>query len=116
MNRLVLLASALAIAGCAAPEDRPATWSYLHTAIVQPSCATSSCHSQLAEVAGLDLSDPDESYRLLIDGQYVIPGDLRSALLFHLDGEQAELMPPDAPLPEGDVVLFERWILEGALR
>jgi len=110
-----LVAAPLALVACEDAEDRPASWSYLHAAIVQPSCATSSCHSQLSEVAGIDFSDRDASYQLLLDRQYVIPGDLQSAILAHLDGEQVSLMPPDAPLPAGDIALFERWILDGAL-
>jgi hypothetical protein len=106
---------ALLATNCDTAESRPTTWRYIHAAIIAPSCATSSCHSQLSEVAGIDFSDRDGSYQLLLDRQYVVPGDLSSVLLLHLEGDEAELMPPDAPLPAGDRRLIEDWIIEGAV-
>ena len=39
-----------AAAGCGkSTDDRPATWSYVSTAILQPNCATANCHSALAQ-------------------------------------------------------------------
>ena len=103
------------VAGCTAePEDRPATWGYLHAAVIAPNCATSSCHSDLAATAGVVLDDEDAGYRALIDRDFVIPGDPGSPLLFLLAGDERPRMPPDAPLPAGDVRLIERWIAAGA--
>ena len=51
--RRSLLAGALALAACAASDDRPRTWAYLYPAVVAPSCATATCHSALAARAGI---------------------------------------------------------------
>lgn len=122
---LLLLA---ALGACDAAEDRPATWSYLHPAVIAPSCATAGCHSKHAALAGLDLSNAEGSYVLLtgricgepprsIDppGNFVFPGSPeRSKLMYQLRGAEVRVMPPDQPLPEVEIALVERWILEGA--
>jgi hypothetical protein len=116
------------LAACQTAEDRPATWSYLHSAIIAPSCATASCHSKVASLAGLDLSTRESAYALLTGhvcgapvhtedapGNYVFPyAPERSRLLYLLRGGEAPIMPPDIPLPEVEVSLIERWIVEGA--
>lgn len=123
-----LLLPVLAVTGCAAPEDRPASWRYLHAAIVEPACATAGCHSALAAQGGLDLSRPAEARAILTGavcdaspdgdapGNWVFPGEpARSRLLHLLRATDANLrMPPDAPLADEEIALFERWILEGA--
>jgi hypothetical protein len=110
--RLVLLAGVMACAGD--PSDRPATWSYLHTAVIAPNCATSSCHSALVETAGIALDDREDSYRALVDLQFVVPGDPTSALIPLLEGDERPRMPPDAPLPQADIDLVRTWIEAGA--
>lgn len=61
----LLLAAALAfVMACIEPEDRPATWDYVHAT---PMCATSTCHSDLAERAELSLQDPDDAYAVAGD-------------------------------------------------
>ena len=50
--------------GCS-NSPRPAEWDYLSPAIFQSTCATQSCHSRAAAVAGLDFSDPDRGYESL---------------------------------------------------
>jgi hypothetical protein len=105
------------LAACAAePSDRPATWAYIHAAIIAPACATSSCHSALAATAGVVLDDPDVGYTILLDRQYVIPGDPTSALSSLLAGDERPRMPPDAPLTTGDIALVNAWIADGAPR
>jgi hypothetical protein len=108
---LVVLASA-----CIDSHDRPATWSYVHPAIIEPSCATPTCHGSLAARAGIVLQDADDAYRLLIDERHVVAGSDASPLLYQLEGDERALMPPDAPLPAADVDLVRAWILEGAQR
>jgi hypothetical protein len=54
------------LSGCGnAVDHRPATWSYISPVIIQPNCATTSCHSQAAAVSGLDFSDPHRGYASL---------------------------------------------------
>jgi hypothetical protein len=110
--RVLLL---VALAACSAdPLERPATWSYLHPAIVAPSCATSSCHSGLVETAGFAFDDRESSYARLLELRFVVPGDPTSALIPLLEGDERTRMPPDAPLPQADIDLVSRWIEEGA--
>lgn len=98
------------------PRERPATWAYVHAAIIVPNCATSSCHSSLAETAGLSLDDPDTAYEQLLERNFVLPGDPSSALMSLLEGDERRRMPPDAPLPAADIDLIQIWIEDGAPR
>jgi hypothetical protein len=165
-------------AACGGLEDtRPATWSFIAPMIIQPNCATSTCHSRAAAVAGLDLStaksaqrsldelhviltkkkkivmpSPDESpsadagasadaeastmmagnelgcdmplpfpeddmrlcYRK-VPRKFVTPYNPDESRLVHmLRARQTRRMPPDRPLSEADILLIERWILNGA--
>ena len=46
---------------------------------------------------------------------FVVPGDPDASKLVHmLRGDETERMPPDAPLPDADIELIERWIRAGA--
>jgi hypothetical protein len=126
---LSLAGAALTALGACGEDDRPASWSYIHTAIIAPNCATSSCHTKENAQAGVDLHSIESSYSILV-GQacdsnnppgeaqrnFVAPGQPeRSALMYLLIGEEVKRqMPPDRPLPGRDISLIERWILEGA--
>jgi len=55
LRRFAFLCLASLAACTDAPEDRPATWGYIHAAVIAPNCATSSCHSELATTAGVVL-------------------------------------------------------------
>ena len=132
-------------AGCGdAVDRRPATWGYISPAILQPNCATVSCHSTAAAAAGLDFSDPDRGYQsltglsvLILDPTQkedkdcmkvgntvacrrefrpmVVPFNPDQSRVVHmLRARNAARMPPDRPLPEPDIALIERWILNGA--
>ncbi len=115
MRTVILSLVALAWwSGCDDAGDRPATWSYIHAAIIVPSCVTASCHSSLTVRAGIVLEDRQDAYDLLLAEQLIAPGDLNSGLLFLLRGDERTLMPPDAPLPAVDVDLVEEWIVLGA--
>jgi hypothetical protein len=117
-----------ALVGCTTIDERPATWTYLHAAIVAPSCATAGCHSAVTGAAGLDLSTRTSAYAFLRGltcdahaqpgdppGNFVFPyAPERSRLMYLLRGEQSRPMPPDRPLPDVEIALFERWILAGA--
>ncbi len=123
-------AAALVLLGGCGEDDRPASWSYIHAAIIAPNCTTSSCHTQENAQAGVKLNSADTSYEILVgqrcdpdvppDGNprnYVAPGQPeRSHLVYLLIGDEVKRqMPPDRPLPDRDIELVERWILEGAL-
>jgi hypothetical protein len=119
---------AIALGACDTVDQRPASWSYIHAAIIAPSCATASCHSNPASLAGLDLSTRTSAYAFLVGrtcdapphagdapGNFVFPYDPeRSRLIYVLRGEQSLVMPPDVPLPDVEIELIERWILDGA--
>jgi hypothetical protein len=142
----LLAVVATLVTGCGGRDDRPAVWEYISPAIMQPNCATASCHGPAAAVSGLDLSDPDRGYTSLtalwvwivdpagtpengckaFDGivacqrnhrPMVTPYDpSQSRLISMLRARNAPRMPPDRVLPEADIALVERWILNGARR
>jgi hypothetical protein len=131
-----VLLSVAAVAGCGGEENRPAVWSYISPAIIQPNCATSSCHSKAAAVSGLDFSTRDSGYQGLtnqpgigqmlpsvtkgddrdkLPRQLILPGNPdESRMLQMLKSDATWRMPPDRPLAAADIALIERWILLGA--
>jgi hypothetical protein len=128
-----LALSVVVMGACGGEENRPATWSYISPAIIQPNCATASCHSKAAAVAGLDLSEMAVGLKGLRDqklpvraGMTAKPDDLparplitpgnpvQSRMMNMLRGIGANRMPPDRPLAEADIDLIETWILKGA--
>ncbi len=115
----VAAVASLVASACGSEEDdRPARWSYISQAIIRPSCATASCHSTTTATGGLQLEEPHGSHVILVGyggGNYVVPGSPTESKLVHmLRGNEVWRMPPDQPLPEADIQLIERWILEGA--
>jgi hypothetical protein len=132
--------------GCNATDDRPPVWEYISPVIFQPNCATTSCHSRAAAVAGLDFSDPDRGYTSLtglwvwivdpggtidngckpMEGTVVCQRSRRplvnpynpaqSRVVNMLRARSASRMPPDRPLSEADIRLVEQWILDGAYK
>jgi hypothetical protein len=126
------LISAVAMGACGGDEDRPATWSYISPAIIQPNCATTSCHSRGTAVAGLDFSTSKSGWdslfnqklapapgspptRPMVTRRLIIAGSpTESRVVNMLRAYGASRMPPDRPLAEGDIALIEEWILAGA--
>ena len=102
--------------GCGGAEDnRPPRWSFISPTIIEPSCATVNCHSQLAERAGVDLHDRATGYASLTTRNFVVPNNWNSsALQYLLKGQGALQMPPDSPLPAVDITLIEEWVNLGA--
>jgi hypothetical protein len=138
----LLVGLALGLAGCGV-DPRPASWEYIAPVILAPSCATSSCHSRAAAVAGLDFSNPERAYisltRLKVwvvdpngtagcmrwNGTTVVCQRGFRPLVTPFNAEQSRIvnmlrargaarMPPDRPLPEADIRLIEKWIRNGA--
>jgi hypothetical protein len=103
-------------AGCGSQdEERPATWNYIATAIIEPNCATANCHSNLAQRSGVQLDRENRAYHALVDRFFVIPFDPdNSALMKLLHGEGSRRMPPDFPLADQDISLIAQWIKNGA--
>ncbi len=110
---LTLTLSALACA-CGGADTRPADWSYIHAAIVVPSCASASCHSASTKAGRLAFDDAVETRHTWLSAPYVTPGDPNSSILYLLEGRERDRMPPDVPLPPPDIALIRRWIEEGA--
>jgi len=131
LSRLSMSALAFALGtaaiGCGtANDDRPADWSYISAAIIQPNCATANCHSALSARSGVDLSTAKLGWTALVKpapsgkpGEYnnpfLTPGDsAHSSLHFLLRGQGTRRMPPDSVLPVDDLKLIDKWIDEGA--
>jgi hypothetical protein len=117
----VALVAVALLAGCGnGIDDRPAKWSFISAAIIEPSCATESCHSAATDRAGVDLSNRNTGYNSLVSRHFVVqcgtpPCDPKqSELVYLLRAQGAARMPPDFPLPEVDVQLIEAWIAAGA--
>lgn len=118
----------LVVAACDSADQRSPSWAYVHTALLEPACATSGCHGGPTSQAGLDLSTADGAYAVLtgrVCGAPVTPGDPignfvrpghpeSSQLIYMLRGQGIAIMPPDVPLPDGEIVVIENWILQGA--
>jgi hypothetical protein len=111
-----LLVLACLAVGCGGQDEtRPAKWSYISTAIVQPSCATANCHSVLSQRSGVQLDGIRKGYEHLIGRFYVAPGCPNdSALVALIKGQGSRRMPPDFALPNDDIDLIAAWILAGA--
>jgi hypothetical protein len=113
---LAVLALVVTLAGCgSATDDRPAQWSYVYPAIIEPSCATASCHSGIVARSGVDLGDQDTAYGQLVNRKFIIPSaPADSEVMYLLRAQGARRMPPDFALPEVDIRKISEWIAAGA--
>ncbi len=114
--------------GCLDPDNQPTNWSYVYATVVQPNCTSSNCHSELAATAGLQFHTKQAAYTYLTgrvcasaghpgepSHNFVVPYEPDvSKLMYMLRGEETWRMPPDIGLPDVEIELVERWILEGA--
>lgn len=130
MAKVIAAIAALLVAGGCGEDDRPATWSYIHAAVIVPNCTTSSCHNSYVAPAGVVLQDREGAYTILVGttcepdqpgeapatGNLVVPGSPESSRLMHLliGDNVRRAMPPDRPLPDADIDLIEQWIIDGA--
>lgn len=130
---LAAAAAAAALLGCVDADER-AEFGYVHAHILVPSCATSNCHSNLGATplgtseAGFAFDDREGAYLFLTghacDGtvppgaaprNLITPGDPEgSRVVRMLRGLDTYVMPPDTPLPEGEIQAIEEWIRRGA--
>jgi hypothetical protein len=116
------------LAGCGGADNRPAKWSYIAPAIIEPNCATVSCHSSVAQRAGVILEPAQKAYDILTSRHFVVTcpsgadagttcmdmAVATSEILYLLRGQGSQRMPPDQALPEADVHLIQTWIANGA--
>ena len=114
---IAALAAVLAT-GCAAETDeRPAEFAYIAKAILEPSCATATCHDAQTQREGLDFSSAERSATTFQDNAFVTVPDepANNRIIFILrDATGEERMPIDGPMPDADVALIEAWIAAGA--
>lgn len=105
-----------AATGCGGQaETRPARWSYISAAIIQPNCATANCHSELSQRSGVKLDDMRTGYDQLVNRGFVTKSKPESsALIGLLNGAGTRRMPPDFALPDADIDLISAWIAAGA--
>jgi hypothetical protein len=128
MHRLLLIALCASACG-SATDDRPATLDYITETILIPTCASAECHSSFTREVN-DRFDTVSATRFSIvaNGLIHIPEAMQSpqSSLFIMamtvgapsildPGGPDVRMPYDAPLPDADVRLMEKWISEGAL-
>jgi hypothetical protein len=116
----------LVLVGCGGAEDRPARWSFIAPAIIEPSCATVSCHSAVAQRAGVVLDSRETAYKTLTTRHFVVTcasdagatcvenAAATSEIVVLMRGQGSRRMPPDFALPEADIRLIEKWISNGA--
>lgn len=116
MYRPVLVA-VVALAACNQTENnRPATLEYITEAILQPSCAQYACHSSYRVERGMAFDTVEASRRALhVDvpklPPLVVKGDVEGSGLNIVLTRVIKRMPYDAPLPDKDIELIQRWIM-----
>jgi hypothetical protein len=106
-----------------APLYQP-TFDNIYSNTLVPTCAPDgrSCHSRDGQAGGIEYSDPDTAYDLLLgsaDGRArVVPFDASCSLLVkRIETNRAsQLMPPGDRLPEAERCAIELWIQNGAER
>jgi hypothetical protein len=127
------------VQGCGSDtDDRPATWSYIYPAIIAPSCATASCHSDFTNRGGVNFGYSDEAYYQMVCRHFVVTcptptmpficdntittsdpscptrAAADSQVIHQMNADGAQRMPPDFPLPAADIALISKWITNGA--
>ena len=107
------------------------TLDQIQAAVFTPTCATSTCHSNTTQAAGLALGDADTSFLELV-GQFsnqngqsavmlVAPNDPDASYLIrkleNTAGITGAQMPLNAaPMSQADINVIRQWISDGALR
>ena len=128
MLRWVALGMLVACGGESVDSDvgLDPTFTNVHSTVLQPSCAFSSCHGS-TEAGDLSLADAQASYAALVDAPsavdptkiLVVPGDPSASYLMHkldgADGIEGDPMPPPAGGFDAEKVeLVRAWIAAGA--
>jgi hypothetical protein len=118
---LFLLIGALTFAGCAdSTDERPATFEYLVTAVLAPSCGTATCHSSMTNTSDYAF-DTVAAARATFRRRDLVtqldePDANRLMRVVLTDGSGDDpRMPVDSPLPDADIQLMRQWIIDGAV-
>jgi hypothetical protein len=101
---------AIALAGCGTGDDRPATLEVVSLEILAPSCGAVQCHSTTTRLEGLAFDTLDAAKESL--NELGVSAGNGGELVEVIDDN---VMPPDSPMFENDVVLIKRWIADGAV-
>jgi hypothetical protein len=126
MHRFLLIALCASACG-SATDDRPATLDYITEAILIPTCANAECHSSFTREVN-DRFDTVSATRYSIVANVLVPLpestiDPAASLLIRaltvgapsiLSPGTTVRMPYDAPIPDADIALMEKWMAEGA--
>jgi hypothetical protein len=121
----LLMVPVVFVVGCGGVDNRPAKWSFIAPAIIEPNCATVSCHSAVAQRAGVILDTRETAYATLTQRGFVVTcpsgattctdtAVATSEILVLMRGQGSQRMPPDYALPEADIHLIQNWISNGA--
>ncbi|MBK7076828.1 MAG: hypothetical protein IPH44_31510 [Myxococcales bacterium] len=92
------------------------TWANVSATTLGPKCAASGCHTTAAAKGGLILDDPATAYERLINGGYVVAGDVAcSELTERIFTKESSLrMPRGAPLSDAEACAVAQWVAAGA--
>ncbi len=120
MVRLACLALALSACGTTT-DDRPATLANITESILKPTCAAAECHSAFVQQNGYDFSTVAAARLSFQDDPVLVDVDdigttTPPTLILNLTLEQgpgARRMPYDAPLPNADIDLIQKWLESG---
>lgn len=120
----------LALSGC--PDDElvcvevdlscaplyPPTWENVVQTTLVPKCGTGNgvCHSATGHRGGLVLSDPSTAHANLLNGGYLVPGDVSCSELTQriFSTSSSLVMPRGAPLPPAERCSIAQWVAAGA--
>ena len=100
------------------PDVLPPEYPRLYSAIFQGSCsqANGTCHGSIERQGGLDLSDIDRGYTLLLERvEKGNPSCSKLVVRTHSIGKPWQ-MPPGAPLEAFELCAIREWIETGAPR
>ena len=106
-----LLLGLLVVAGCGtSPDPRPVTFEVVTFEILAPTCGQAQCHSSSTNTAGLAFDTLEASRQAFTGGGR--HGGVRQ-IQSTITTTGGKRMPPDAPLNQEDIDLFNAWVAQG---
>ena len=92
------------------------TWANVSGTTLGPKCAASGCHTTAAAKGGLILDDPATAYERLINGGYVVAGDVACSELTEriFTAESSLRMPRGSRLSAAEACAVAQWVAAGA--